>query len=190
MFKKYWNLLTRKEKKKSSIFIILTLFNTILEVSVVLMVLPLTQILLKEKINIPYLNFEKLSYINNLAYSKLVLLSIFSLLIIFLLKNLFYMYYTFWQFKYTGDIEKRLSTKLLEKYIYRPYIHYLSSNTGIMNNNILNEVQHIPGNIRMFLTLFSEFIILILIGGLLIIFEPQGSLSVIGVSIILLFLSI
>ena len=188
MFKKYWNLLTRQEKKKSSVFLILTLFNTILEVSAVLMVLPLTQILLREKINIPYLNFEKFSYINNLAYSKLVLLSIFSLLIIFLLKILFYIYYTFWQFKYTGDIEKRLSTKLLEKYIYRPYIHYLSSNTGIMNNNILNEVQHIPGNIRMFLTLFSEFIILILIGGMLILFEPQGSLSVISVSIIMLFL--
>ena len=91
----------------------------------------------------------------------------------------------YWQFKFVGNIELRLSSKLMEKYLYRPYLYHLNSNSGILNNNVLNEIQHIPGTVLQILTLISETIILIFIGAILIMFEPTGSISVILVSIFL-----
>ena len=160
MYKTLWNILNNKEKNKSRYFLLLTFINTIIEDSIVLMIIPLTQILLNQSIKIPYIG--EIKYFNNYEYSTLVTFSIVILLSVFIIKNVFFTYYTYWQFKFTGEIEQRLSTKLLEKYIYRPYIYHLNSNTGILNNNILNEIEHIPGNIRQILTLISETIILVL----------------------------
>ena len=83
------------------------------------------------------------------------------------------MYYQFWQFKFAGDIEKRLSRKLFENYIYRPYINHLDANTGVLGNNVLNEITHVPSYVRHIFTLISEVIILILIASILIIYEPK-----------------
>lgn len=181
-----WKILSVEEKNKSKYFLFLTLLNTLIEISIVLAIVPLTQILLNQDVQIPY--FGEINFFSDYSYSFVVLSSILFMLIIFLLKNIFYTYFMYWQFKFVGKIELRLSSKLLEKYLYRPYLYHLNSNSGILNNNVLNEIQHIPGNILQILTLISEIIILIFIGAILIIFEPIGSISVIIVSIILVIL--
>ncbi len=184
MFNQLWKILSNKEKKKSSFFLLLTFFNTIIETSIVLIVIPLTQILLNQDIKLPY--FGKIDFLNNYTYTKSALFAIVGLLLIFVVKNIFITYYLYWQVKFIGDIELRLSTKLLEKYIYRPYNYHLDSNTGFLNNNVLNEVQHIPGNIKCVLTVISETIILVLISTILVLYEPKGTLVIIGISIFLL----
>ena len=186
MYKRLWQLLSNNEKKKSWFFLLLTFFNTIIELSIVLMVIPLTQILLNQTVELPY--FGKIDFLNNYAYSKLAFFAIVGLLSIFLIKNVFITYYLYWQIKFINSIELRLSNKLLEKYIYRPYTYHLNSNTGFLNNNVLNEVQHIPGNIKGILTLISETVILVLISSVLILYEPKGTSIIIGVAILLLLL--
>ena len=135
MYQLIWKVLNKKEKKQSWYFLFLTFINTIIEVSIVLMIVPLTQILLNQQISIPY--FGDIYYFNNFEYKYLVIYAISILLIAFLIKNIFFSYYTYWQYKYSGRIEHRLSSNLLEKYIYRPYIYHLSSNSGILTNNVL-----------------------------------------------------
>ena len=186
MYKKIWELLNSKEKNKSIFFLFLTLINTVVEISIVLMIVPLTQILLQQDINLPF--FGKINIFETYNYSDLVLGSVLLLLLAFLVKNLFASYYQFWQFKFAGDIEKRLSRKLFENYIYRPYINHLDANTGVLGNNVLNEITHVPSYVRHIFTLISEVIILILIASILIIYEPKGSITVILISLFFLFI--
>ena len=186
MYKKIWTLLSSKEKNKSLFFLFLTLINTVVEISIVLMIVPLTQILLQQDINLPF--FGEIDIFGIYSYSDLVLGSVLLLLLAFLIKNLFTAYYQFWQFKFAGDIEKRLSRKLFENYLYRPYLDHLDANTGVLGNNVLNEITHVPSYVRHIFTLISEVIILILIGSILIVYEPQGSITVILISLLFLFI--
>ena len=186
MYKKIWILLTKKEKNKSIFFLFLTLINTVVEVSIVLMIVPLTQILLQQDINLPF--YGSINIFETYSYSDLVLGSVLLLLLAFLIKNLFASYYQFWQFKFAGDIEKRLSRKLFKNYLYRPYLIHLDANTGVLGNNVLNEITHVPSYVRHIFTLISEIIILILISSILIIYEPKGSLTVILISVFFLFI--
>ena len=182
--KKVWSLLSAEEKKKSKFFLILTLINTFLEISIVLLVLPVTKILLNQIVEIPY--FGELVFLKNYDYAFLSTLSVLSLILAFFIKNFFYSYFIFWQFKFIGNFELRISSKLMQKYLSLPYVFHLNNNSGILNNNVLNEAQHIPTNIFNILTLISETVILIFIGLILFIYEPKGSLYVIVFSITLM----
>ena len=182
-YKRLWKILSRKEKKKSLIFFMLTFLNSAIETTIVLLVIPLTQILLSVDIELPY--FGVIDYESDYSYSKLVVLATGSLLLIFLIKNIFIAYYVYWQDKFIGEIELRLSTKLLDKYIYRPYSYHLSSNTGLLANNVFNESLHVPGNIRRIGILTTEFLVLIVISAILIMFEPQGTMVIVVTSMFL-----
>ena len=184
MYKLIWKILNKKEKQKSFFFLVLTFFNTVFEIAIVLTVIPLTQILLNKTVELPY--FGEIEFLNNYTYSESVFFSIVMLLFMFLIKNFFLMFYMYWQVNFIGKIELRLSTKLLEKYIYRPYFYHLNSNTGFLSNNVLGEVIHIPGNIKCILTLISEVSVLIIISTILVLHEPQGTLVIIGISLFLL----
>ena len=184
MYKLIWKILNKREKKKSLFFLILTFFNTVFEIAIVLTVIPLTQILLNKAVELPY--FGKIDFLNNYTYSESVFFSIMMLLLMFIIKNTFLMFYMYWQAKFIGQIELRISTKLLTKYIYRPYFYHLNSNTGFLSNNVLAEVIHIPGTVRCILTLISEISILLIISTILVLVEPQGTLIVIAISIFLL----
>lgn len=185
MYKELWSILNKKEKKKSYFFFLLVFINSILELSIVIIIVPITQILLNQDIRIPFYN-DKI-FFENIENSTLIILSVSLLLIIFLFKNFFYTYLSYWQLKYCGEIEKRLSSKLLKKYIYRPFVDSLESNSGVLANNVLNEVMHLPGSIRMHLILISETIVFILISTIILIYEPKGSMTVIGICLIMLF---
>ena len=161
----------------------LTFLNSAIETTIVLLVIPLTQILLSVDIELPY--FGVIDYESDYSYSKLVVLATGSLLLIFLIKNIFIAYYVYWQDKFIGEIELRLSTKLLDKYIYRPYSYHLSSNTGLLANNVFNESLHVAGNIRRIGILTTEFLVLIVISAILIMFEPQGTMVIVVTSMFL-----
>ena len=52
LFKLIWNILDRSEKIKFYFYIILSILNTFLETSIVLMIVPLTQILMQKEVNL------------------------------------------------------------------------------------------------------------------------------------------
>ena len=78
MYKKFGHYLPKREKNKSMFFLFLTLINTVVEVSIVLMIVPLTQILLQQDINLPF--YGSINIFETYSYSDLVLGSVLLLL--------------------------------------------------------------------------------------------------------------
>jgi ABC-type bacteriocin/lantibiotic exporter with double-glycine peptidase domain len=176
----------KKEIQKSWIFIFFTLINTILELAVLGFVFPVTQILLKKNIEFPL--FGKLDYLNNFSYNITVYFSLILMLILFIFKNFISIYFNFWQQKFSGEIDKKLSKDLFNFYFLQPYKFYLNNNSALLGHNLLNEVPNLALIVRAFLMIFAEMFVLIAIIIVLISQEPAGSIAIMIFSLMIMFL--
>jgi ABC-type bacteriocin/lantibiotic exporter with double-glycine peptidase domain len=77
---------------------------------------------------------------------QFILICGFTLLLIYLLRNLFAAFMVWLQLRFVWGILLSLSIKLLEKYIYSPYQYFLTRNTSEMQRNLLSEMDQIVNN--------------------------------------------
>jgi ABC-type bacteriocin/lantibiotic exporter with double-glycine peptidase domain len=78
---------------------------------------------------------------------QFILICGFTLLLIYLLRNLFAAFMVWLQLRFVWGILLSLSNKLLEKYIYSPYQYFLTRNTSEMQRNLLSEMDQIVNNV-------------------------------------------
>ena len=96
--KKLYSILTIDNKKNSIIFFILLIFATIFEIYIALIVPAITILLkseLSEKLDFIYTALEKLSNYTSIDY---VTLGLSILILVFLFKNIFLLYYSWLKF--------------------------------------------------------------------------------------------
>ena len=91
--------------------------------------------------------------------------------------------FTIWlMHRFAWSQNHRLATRLLDRYMHRPYSFFLSRNTSDLSKNILLEVQSVvQGVILAALRLVSRSLVAILIIGLLAVIDLRLSLIVGGV---------
>ncbi len=167
MFKSLKNLLLIIDKKNFSrfyflLFIILTL--SIFEVISIGLVLPVVTFLVNENsINI-FRNYINLDLFNNISNDEILHLSILLLLVVFLIKFIFQIYFYTKQNQIVFDIMHVLSRKLFNNYLSKPFYFFLNKNSS---NLISNLTIHTPDVIYNFLIpvvlLISEMIMIIFI---------------------------
>ena len=185
LFKKLFDVLELSEKKKSRIFLFLTLVNAIIELAVVASVIPITQILLRRDAELPI--FGKINFLSNYNYNTTLYISLTLMVLLFFFKNFLSLYFNFWQQKFSGNIDKRLSKKLLYSYVLQPYKFHLENNSALLGYNVLNEVPNLSIVIKQYLMIIAEIFVLLSISIMLILYEPIGSLFLICFGIIIMF---
>lgn len=72
-----------------------------------------------------------------------------TLLLIYLLKNLFAAFVVWLQQRFVWGTLLSLSNKLLEKYIYSPYQFFLTRNTADIQRNLVSEMDHVVNSVMM-----------------------------------------
>ncbi|MEN8106973.1 MAG: ATP-binding cassette domain-containing protein [Pseudomonadota bacterium] len=80
---------------------------------------------------------------------QFILICGFTLLLIYLLKNLFAAFMVWLQLRFVWGTLLSLSQRLLEKYIYRPYHYFLTRNTSEIQRNLLSEMTHVVNGVMM-----------------------------------------
>ena len=76
-----------------------------------------------------------------------ILICGFTLLLIYLIRNLFAAFMVWLQLRFVWGTLLSLSNKLLEKYIYSPYQYFLTRNTSEMQRNLLSEMDQIVNSV-------------------------------------------
>ena len=139
--KKLYSILTIDNKKNSIIFILLLIFATIFEILSIGLIFPAITILLKselpEKLDFIHSALEKLSNFTGMDY---ITLGFSILIIIFLFKNIFLLYYFWWKNGYSNEVQKQLSQRLFLTYLRQPYPLHLQRNSSELIRNITFEV--------------------------------------------------
>ena len=84
------------------------------------------------------------------------------IILVFLSKNLFILFYNFYLGKFAVKTRLRIVKELYDKYLSQNYEFFLSRNSAEIIRNI-NEAQYFSVVLISFLTLFLEILVLILI---------------------------
>ena len=126
------------------------------------------------------LNINISSLIKNIFKEKNFLVY-FPLLIIliFLIKNLMMFLIMYLETRITRNVKIYFIKTLFKIYIYKPYDFYLNKNSAEIVKNIFNETQTTTTMVTSLLKFTREFTILIVIGILILIYEPLISFSAI-----------
>ena len=175
---KILSLFPKKFKKKSLIFIFLSIFASFLETLSIGLIFPLIEILIKGNFSKNYfgINFDYFFSIfeGNSVTTNLILFILF----FYFFKCIFLIVFNYWQLKFSQSIYKYLSLKLLKKYLNNSISFYHKNNSSVLIRNVLFETKNYGTSINIIFKLIIEIFIILLVFGLVIYLEPKISISI------------
>lgn len=184
-----------KPKRIEGFFLVMaTLVTSVLEALGISLILPILTLILDGNLDqIPF-NFE--IFFNHLPFfdniSLIYKISIF-LFLIYIIKNIYLLFYYYWQNKFSLSIYKETSTTLYELYLNCKMSFHLEKNSSELIRNVLVECKNYSSVINILIKLISEFAILISIFLMLLLLRPTqtiiSALIIIFFSLILYFIT-
>ena len=183
----------RKQKRFLFYLFFLIIIGTFLEVLSIALIVPAINLIIDKNFvsNFPYI-FENLNIISNFLYSnnillhefeekgRLVFVSIFFLVLVFILRTIFLIYISNQQAHLSYLVNGHLSKKFFDSYIKLDYPFFLQTHSSTLTHNINNEVGNLTTSLNSFMIVIIETLIALCLVGLLIYFEPKGSIIVIS----------
>lgn len=181
MFKsitKLYIILNFKQKKYFFLLIILTIFGAIFEMLSLGLLIPIMSLLVNksENLNINGLDFfHSLLFDFNLNNNQKIIYFILAILLIFLIKTIFFTLLNFFNFRIIANFNYEISKKVFRNYLYQDYIFFLSSNSSRLIQNLTKEIDNL---VEIFLVslllLINEIFILVAISFVLIFLNFQA----------------
>jgi len=176
-----FKLFDKKELKKTYILIFLMFIGVFLEVLSIGIFLPILTFMVQDNFAIYLTDFFLRNFLINIDHKTIGFVSLFFLLVIFLIKNLYLAYLSYYQMTYVFDIQKKLSSKFLSKYINSNYSFFVSSNSYQLMQNIIGEISVFIYNFLMpSLVLILESLILLFIFILIFSTQPLSALIILS----------
>lgn len=185
MIKKLLGLMNRKQKINIGFLLMLMIIGALLETVVVSLVLPLVSVIM----NPDMIHSNKWL---NMVYAFLgcktdnsFLIAIISAMIAgYVFKNIFLYYMYYQQAKFVTENQFRMSKKLLQNFLNKPYEYYLNASTG----NIIRIIQGDVGNVFTLLNnvlqFMTECFVAISLVVLLLIVDPVMTLLILAILLI------
>ena len=151
-------------------FYLLLFLTTIFEFLAVFIILPISQIFFKKRVEI---DFFLTDYLNELEFNSLILISLSTLLMIYFIKNQIIVYFSWWKLNFINKFEQKISYKLIKKYLSKDFNFFQNYTVGSFNNYLSNEMSNFSSSLLHVLSLISELIIFLAIAGLLIFHQTE-----------------
>ena len=170
-----WKILEPKQRFRSVFFFVLVTISIILELLGIGMVFPIIGLILNEDF-LETLPFLQNSFLKDINHFDLINFSLFALFFIFLIKNLFMIFFYWWQNSFTTSTSVSLAKKLYTKYLYQDYLFHVNHHSATLIRNITSEVFFFQQLLLRVILLFSEFLILISISILLLSIDLNSTL--------------
>ena len=185
VIKKVFSFLNKKERVKSFFLLILTLFSILLETFGLASFFPLMSAVVDENyFSNPF--YQKISIFLGIESINLNLFFIF-FLSLFILKNIYLVFFTYWQNYFTNKISLRISNDLYSSYLNKNFSFHLNSNSAFLIRNI-NESASIDSVFLRILVLINEFLLVIGITALLLYVNFLATISILFIIFLSLYI--
>ena len=181
MFKsitKLYIILNFKQKNHFFLLILLTIFGAIFEMLSLGLLIPIMSLLVNksENLNINGLDFfHSLLFDFNLNNNQKIIYFLLAILLIFLIKTIFFTFLNFFNFRIIANFNYEISKKVFRNYLFQDYIFFLSSNSSRLIQNLTKEIDNL---VEIFLVslllLINEIFILVAISLVLIFLNFQA----------------
>ena len=185
-FKKINLLLNNKEKKKIIFFIPLTLLLVFLETLSIGLIIPIISYLLENK---NFINYDFLNpFIESIPRTNLIIYLLISLIVVYLVKNLYIIFYNWSRMLLANSIQLRISSQLLEVYFKASYLEIFDRNSSELLRNIQTETAKLRNIINHTIILFSEILVILGIVILLSFINFKIIMIVLSTAVIIFFI--
>lgn len=155
-----WSLLTPKQKKFFYFFILLSFISSFLEVLSLGTIIPVLGSILDPSMFQKLFFYDKLiNLLGNIDKNLFTIYSIIFLVIVFLLKNLFLSFLTWFHLYFINTIRISLSKKLYNLYLNLPFTFHLKNNSTILFRNIDYEILNVSQTVFKIITLIVEILV-------------------------------
>ena len=171
-FFEVFNILPSFYKKRSIKFIILLLSASFFETLGIGLVIPIIEFISNTEKTSNIFLYDYLTSFKMINSENILFYVMFAFLLFYILKNLFLIFFYYWNNKFCWNIYKDVSNNLLKSYISRPITFYFSKNSSELINNTMNECKNFSVMVQSYLKLMAELSILICICTFLLFFEP------------------
>lgn len=182
-FQKISLILSNRERRDGYFFIVLMFFGMVFETLGIGLIAPLIQVMSDPNI----LETENyltgvIRFLNITSYKYLIFTFTIGLVLIYVIKNSFLMYFSWYKINYLASLRMNLSNRLFKKYLCKPYSFHLDHNSGQLIQNISTEVTIFNSRcLNSIVVLITESLVLLGIVSLLFYLEPYGAFIVVSV---------
>ena len=174
IFKKMNLLLDKKQKRKMVLIVFLMLVGGVLESLSISAVIPVVEALVVpnaiEENKVLGLIYHMLHLDSKVQLTVIMMLS---LILLFVLKNLFLFLQNVVQLRFVYTNQFATSRRMMINFMNRPYEYYLSADTAVIQRSITSDVNNMYGLILNLLQLISEIVVFICISTLLFLEDPM-----------------
>ena len=157
-------ILDSKQKVLGAAVLLLSLFGAVLETCGVSAVLPFVSVMLSPESVVEEGIFSIIiKYLGITDYSHIVLIVGLFVILIFVFKNLYFIFLSWVRAKYACKIQREISVEMLKVYYEKNYSFFLNKNTGELIQEVYSDVLGVYGVLYQGLRLVTDSLIIILI---------------------------
>ena len=172
-------ILNVDQKNKFFALSILTLIAFLLETASIGSIIPVLIFLTENQSNISTQFFDNIKFLSNLDNSQKINFFVIIFFSFFLTKNIFLIFFNWYQNKFAAQISLHLSRKLFKKYLNQSYLFFVKNNSATLIRNIVRETERFSNNVIITnANLILEILVVISISMILFIYDPKSFLFV------------
>lgn len=166
-------ILSKQQKQYGILVFICTILSALMEMLGVSAIMPMvegivdTKALLEKWYLQPFINVFRIQNPKILLFIVCV-----GVIIIYVFKNLFFIFYAWLVKKYTYKINRELGTRVMESYMAQGYIFFVNNNSGRLLQGISGDVSAVNGILTSIFNLLVKLLSVLIIGFFILIEQP------------------
>lgn len=171
------NLLNYKEKNKFFLFILLSIFASLIETFSISIIIPIVSKILEFN-DTNHQQYFGQNFIDdlNLDINEFIIYTLIFIFALYLLKNLFLCFYYYFLANLSHNINLYFSNKLYKSYLSRNYIFHITGNTSEIVRNLSSESKNISSYMMSLLNIISDVTMTFFICLFLVYINPLGAI--------------
>ena len=183
MLRQLMGILNAKQKRQAVVVFLFLIITSFLEMLGVSVIIPFVMAMLEpEKL----MDYRIVSTVMELLQiretQKLILFAAAGIVLVYVVKNAAILATGYYQTNYRNTLEKDLSVKMLNSYMYRPYIYFVNTNSSEMLRGITGDISSIATIIDSYASLLAEGMSCLFIGIMILFMDPLSALFLLGLA--------
>lgn len=179
-FKKAFNqikyILDNRQKRLSVALLFFTIIGSILECLGVSVIIPVINIIVGPDAIAGSSLYDVFPFMRNLEYKDQVTVIIGAVVALYILKNIYFVFLSWFRNKYACRIQRDISTTTMKSYMSRGYEFFLNNNYGTLARGLAGDIMGLYNILYNFFKLLSDILSILLVCVVLIITDWQLTL--------------
>lgn len=166
-------ILSKQQKQYGILVFICTILSALMEMLGVSAIMPMVEGIVDTKALFAKWYLQPLINVFHIQNPKILLFIVCAgVIIIYVFKNLFFVFYAWLVKKYTYKINRELGTRVMESYMAQGYIFFVNNNSGRLLQGISGDVSAVYGILTSIFNLLVKLLSVLIIGFFILIEQP------------------